>query len=48
MRDPKISQSHLDQVVSFLLMLSVLMLALPVVLLIAAASAVKIALSIWS
>jgi hypothetical protein len=48
MRDPKISQSHLDQVVSFLLMLSVLMLALPIVLLIAAVGAVKIALSIWS
>lgn len=48
MRDPKISESHLDQVVSFLMMAAILTFAMPITALIVVLGVIKIALSIWS
>ena len=44
----RIESSRIDQTVSFLMMLAIVMLGLSVAALIAFAAAVKIALTIWS
>ena len=44
----RIESSRIDQTVSFLMMLAIVMLGLSVAALIAFAAAVKLALSIWS
>ena len=45
---PKINESHLDQVVSFLMTAAILTLTVPIAALIAVLAVIKIALSIWS
>jgi hypothetical protein len=48
MNEQRIESSRIDQTVSFLMMLAIVMLGLSVAALIAFAAAVKIALTIWS